>query len=248
MIFQDVKIFFINPSEPLYIKKEKVKLLYELCSDKNHQIIMSELLEYCYDPSPELSRLSLEMLWRIPSKIDLALGFIIKVFNKILVESKSNNFINHLFDEICIGMHLLHRKFKQKLQLGEMVEIVLDNWNKIITSEAKSGYIYFFMKFASKNKGEMVTRAVTAVEDFETEEDEVQLGMLGVVMKTHLDFPNKLSPTLKRVFVFSSENSDNPDLRDRAFIYWRLISNYTYLYIFFDNFILNILAVIILRS
>lgn len=195
---------------------------------------MSELLEYCYDPSPELSRLALEMLWRIPSKIDLAIGFIMKVFNKILIESKSNSFINHLFDEICIGMHLLHRKFKQKLELGDKVEIILGNWHKIITSKAKSGYIYFFMKFASLNKEEMVERAVTAVEDFETEEDEVQLGMLGVVMKTHLDFPNKLSPTLKRIFTFSSESADNPDLRDRAFIYWRVISNIFLIYFYYN--------------
>jgi vesicle coat complex subunit len=225
LIFQDVKIFFINPSEPLYLKKEKVRLLFELCNDKNHKIIVSELLEYCYDPSPELSRLSLEMLWRIPSKIELALDSALKVFKKIINESKNNHFINHLFDEVCIGMHLLHRKFKQKANLEELIEMVLDNWQKILTSDAKCGYIYFFMKFAMKNKNEMSERAITLAEDFENEEDEVQLAILGAVMRAYLDFPNRLGETVKRVFTFASENSENPDLRDRAFIYWRLISN-----------------------
>jgi AP-1 complex subunit beta-1 len=121
-------------------------------------------------------------------------------------------------------MHLLHRKFKTKASLDDLVEIVLNNWHKVLTSDAKCGYIYFFLKFGAKNKQEMGNRAVTLAEDFENEEDEVQLGILGVVMKAYLDFPNKLGEIVKKVFTFASENSENPDLRDRAFIYWRLIS------------------------
>ena len=201
-----------------------MRILFELCSDKNHKMIISELLEYCYDPSPDLSRLSLEMLWRIPSKIEMSLDSIFKVFRKILTESKTNNFINHLFDEVCIGMHFLHRKFKRKASLEDLVEIILENWQKIITSEAKCGYIYFFMKFAAKSKTEMAKWAKIVSEDFENEEHEVQLGSLGVVMRAFLDFPDELGETVKRVFAFSSESAENPDLRDRAFIYWRLIS------------------------
>ena len=189
-------------------------------------MIVSELLEYCYDTSPELSRLSLEMIWRIPSKIEAAYPSIQKVFKKILMESKSNNFINHLFDEICIGMHYLQRKFKQRPESNELVEIILDNWHKIQTSEAKCGYVYFFMKFAAENKGEMVGRALVLSEDFEAEDHEVQLGILGAVMKAYLDFPSELGETAKSVFRFSSESSEHPDLRDRAYIYWRLISKW----------------------
>ena len=165
------------------------------------------------------------MIWRISAKIELALNSVLKVFTRIINESKNNNFINHLFDEVCIGMHLIHRKFKQKAVLNELIEVILDNWPKVLTSEAKCGYVYLYMKFAIKNKAKMSDRAVSLAEDFENEEDEVQLGILGAIMRAYLDFPNRLAETVKRVFTFASENSENPDLRDRAFIYWRLISN-----------------------
>lgn len=225
LIFQDAKIFFINPSEPLYIKKEKVRFLFELCSDKNHKVIISELLEYCYDPSPELSRLSLEMLWRIPLKIELGLPSILKIFQKILNESQSNSFINHLFDETCIGMHFIHRKFKSRAYFAShLLDIVLQNWLKISTAEAKCGFIYFLNKFGSKQREKLAERIEALVDDFENEEDEVQLAILGAVMKASLDLPNRLGPVVQKVFCFCSESSPNPDLRGRAFVYRRLIS------------------------
>lgn len=220
-----MKIFFINPSEPLYIKTEKVRFLFELCSDKNHQMIVSELLEYCYDPSPELSRLALEMLWRVPLKIELALGSIVKVFKKVLTESESNQFINHLFDEVCVGMAFIHRRFKARAGLTyDLMEMVLGNWPKVFSSGAKCGYIYFFGLYASQQKLKLVPRAEALCEDFENEEDEVQLAVLGAVMKAYLDFPAQLGAAVQRVFRFCSESASNPDLRDRAYVYWRLIS------------------------
>lgn len=209
----------------MYIKKEKVRFLFELCSDKNHNMIVSELLEYCYDPSPELSRLSLEMLWRIPLKIELALGSILKIFKKILSESQRNHFINHLFDESCIGMHFIHRKFKSRADpSSELLEVLMANWAKVTTSEAKCGFIYFLMKFGAKRKAHLVEQIEILADDFENEEDEVQLAVLGAVMKASLDFPVKLGPTVQKIFKFCTETATNPDLRDRAFIFWRLMS------------------------
>ena len=31
---------------------------------------------------------------------------------------------------------------------------------------------------------------------------------------------------LQKLFMLSTDESDNPDLRDRAFIYWRLLAKY----------------------
>ena len=210
----------------MYIKIEKVKVLYELCNDKNHQMIIPELLEYCYDPSPEFSSLSLEILWRISLKLENCLESIIKIFQKILKECENNTFINHLFNKICIGMQFIERKYKNIAKFKLLIPMILSNYEKIVGNPSKIAYLYFFMKSGQSSQESAVENISIICEDFENEDIEVQLVIVSALMKTYLNFSSDLSSLTKKVFQYCTEASEHPDLRDRAFIYWRLISNY----------------------
>lgn len=209
----------------MYIKTEKIRLLFLLCNKKNQKTITSELMEYCYDPSPELSRIALEMLWRISLKLEVCLNSVLKIFQKLLKDSKTNNFINHLFNEICIGLQYIQRKYNKKAQISPLIDNLLEGWEKTNESEAKISFLYFFVKFGFRKKELVIQILKDVCEDFQNEESDVQLVSLTALMKYYLDYPKQLEKLTQKIFKYCSEYSENPDLRDRAFIYWRLISN-----------------------
>ena len=53
---------------------------------------------------------------------------------------------------------------------------------------------------------------------------QVQLALLTASVKLFLKRPTSGEDIIKRVFKWVTEEVDNPDLRDRGFIYWRLLS------------------------
>lgn len=57
------------------------------------------------------------------------------------------------------------------------------------------------------------------------EEDlNVQLQILNTAVKIYVNHPSNFLEQLSTLFKTASEHTDNPDLRDRAFIYWRLLN------------------------
>lgn len=64
----------------------------------------------------------------------------------------------------------------------------------------------------------------TFLETFEEEDPAVQLQLLSATVKCFLKNPEDTQDMVQRVLDMATEESDNPDLRDRGFIYWRLLS------------------------
>ena len=53
---------------------------------------------------------------------------------------------------------------------------------------------------------------------------QVQLQLLTAVVKLFLKRPQNSQELVQRVLTLATQDSDNPDLRDRGYIYWRLLS------------------------
>lgn len=53
---------------------------------------------------------------------------------------------------------------------------------------------------------------------------QVQLQLLTAVVKLFLKRPTETQTLVQSVLSLATQDSDNPDLRDRGYIYWRLLS------------------------
>ncbi|EFA04983.2 AP-2 complex subunit beta-like Protein [Tribolium castaneum] len=62
------------------------------------------------------------------------------------------------------------------------------------------------------------------LEGFADENAQVQLQLLTAVVKLFLKRPAHTQALVQHVLSLATQDSDNPDLRDRGFIYWRLLS------------------------
>lgn len=61
------------------------------------------------------------------------------------------------------------------------------------------------------------------LETFDEEDHAVQLQLLTATVKCFLKNPEDTQDMVQKVLDMATEESDNPDLRDRGFIYWRLL-------------------------
>ena len=52
----------------------------------------------------------------------------------------------------------------------------------------------------------------------------MQLQLLTAIVKLFLKKPNECQQLVQTVLSLATQDSDNPDLRDRGYIYWRLLS------------------------
>ena len=52
----------------------------------------------------------------------------------------------------------------------------------------------------------------------------VKLQLLTATVKLYLKKPDDAEEAIQRVLKLATEEADNPDLRDRAYIYWRMLS------------------------
>lgn len=223
IIFTDPKVFFVSYKDPLYIKREKLTILTQICNERQHQLIISELHEYCHDPSPDFSKLAIHALWQIAARIDVALDSIYKIFSKILSQDQASSFLGHLLAEICIGIQMLHRKYKNQRETRDLAKWMAKHWVQMSDENSKTAFLYLIQKFPCQDKKELQDLLEGIVEDFQTEDPSVQMGIMGLVMKSYLDSPNLFKKVMEKTLKMATEGSENPDLRDRAYVFWKLI-------------------------
>ena len=62
------------------------------------------------------------------------------------------------------------------------------------------------------------------IDSFEDEDTSVQLQLVTAVVKLFLKKPKETKDMVKRILEMATEESDDADLKDRGYVYWRLLS------------------------
>lgn len=89
--------------------------------------------------------------------------------------------------------------------------------------EARASMIWIIGEYAERidNADELLE---SFLEGFHDENTQVQLQLLTAIVKLFLKRPTDTQELVQQVLSLATQDSDNPDLRDRGFIYWRLLS------------------------
>jgi len=65
------------------------------------------------------------------------------------------------------------------------------------------------------------------IETFSNEERAVQLQILTSAVKVFIKYPDECESLISQLLTIATERVGNPDVRDRAYIYWRMLSTDT---------------------
>ena len=212
----EIKVFFCKYNDPIYVKMEKLEIIIKLVSERNVDQVLLELKEYATEVDVDFVRKSVSAIGRCAVKLERAAERCIGVLLE-LIQTK----VNYVVQESVIVIKDIFRRYPNRYE--SIIATLCDNLDTLDEPQAKASMIWIIGEYAERidNADELLD---TFLETFEEEDPAVQLQLLTATVKCFLKNPEETQDMVQRVLDLATEESDNPDLRDRGFIYWRLLS------------------------
>jgi len=212
----DVKMFFCKYNDPVYVKMEKVDIMVMLVSDRNVEQVLLELKEYATGVDVDFVRRSVRSIGRVAVKLERASERTIDVLHE-LIETK----VNYVVQEAIIVIKDIFRKYPSRYE--KVLCTLCDCLDVLDEPEAKASMIWIMGEYA-----ERIENAEQNLDDFLTnftdEPPEVQIQLLTAIVKLFLKRPASTQDMVSKVLKCATEDSHDHDLRDRGYVYWRLLS------------------------
>jgi len=212
----EIKVFFCKYNDPIYVKMEKLEIIIKLVSDRNIDQVLLELKEYATEVDVDFVRKSVSAIGRCAVKLERAAERCIGVLLE-LIQTK----VNYVVQESVIVIKDIFRRYPNRYE--SIIATLCDNLDTLNEPQAKASMIWIIGEYAERidNADELLE---TFLETFDEEDSAVQLQLLTAAVKCFLKNPEDTQEMVQRALDMATEESDNPDLRDRGFIYWRLLS------------------------
>ena len=128
--------------------------------------------------------------------------------------------VNYVVQEAIVVIKDIFRKYPNKYE--SIIGTLCENLDSLDEPDAKAAMIWIVGEYAERidNAGELLE---SFLENFVDENTQVQLQLLTAIVKLFLKRPSGTQELVQKVLSLSTQETDNPDLRDRGYIYWRLL-------------------------
>ena len=218
LLLCSIKVFFCKYTDPIYIKMEKLELLVRLVTLSNVDQVLTELRDYATEIDVEFVRRTVRGIGKIAVKLNdvEAAAKCISVLLS-LIELKTN----YLVQESVTVVRDIFRKYPTDYEL--VISALCENLESLDQPDAKASMIWILGEYADRIES---THEILGsfLELFVDEPVVVQQQLLTACVKLYLKSPSTGEAVVREVLETVAEKCDNPDLRDRAYIYWRLLS------------------------
>ncbi|KAF6021399.1 AP1B1 [Bugula neritina] len=196
---QDLKVFFVK-----------------LTNQANIEQVLAELKEYATEVDVDFVRKSVRAIGRCAIKVDTAAEKCVSTLLD-LIQTK----VNYVVQEAIVVIKDIFRKYPNKYE--SVIATLCENLDTLDEPEARASMIWIIGEYAERidNADELLE---SFLEGFQDENTMVQLQLLTAIVKLFLKRPNDTQELVQQVLALATQESDNPDLRDRGYIYWRLLS------------------------
>jgi AP-2 complex subunit beta-1 len=213
----DIRVFFCKYNDPIYVKVTKLELIFMLANEKNIGEVLTELREYATEIDVHFVRKSVRAIGKLAIKIESSARQCINTLLE-LVATK----VTYIVQEATVVIRNIFRKYPN--QYESIISTLCENLDSLDEPEAKAAMIWVIGQYASRieNSDQLLE---DFLDSFADEPVEVQLALLTATVKLFIQRPTKGQDLVPKVLKWATEDTDNPDLRDRGYMYWRLLSS-----------------------
>lgn len=224
-LFKDnYKFFFVQYNEPIYLKIEKIQLLYRLCNNNNFENVIKELKIYATtELNNDIIKQCVKYIGYIGLKYEKSVDLCVSIFSEFF-DSSSEVLLN----EVSIVSRDIIRKYKSSsIQLLEKInsDLII---NVLTDNEAKSSLIFLLGEYCNliPESNEYIAELIETYNSNATSTD-IKLQILSTAVKNFINKPDEKNSEniVKLCLKKGAEESENPDVRDRAYFFWRLLEN-----------------------
>ncbi|VDL94714.1 unnamed protein product [Schistocephalus solidus] len=213
---QEIKAFFVKYNDPIYVKLEKLDIMIRLTNQANIAQVLSELKEYAKEVDVDFVRKAVRAIGRCAIKVEASAERCVSTLVELI-----NTKVNYVVQEAIVVIKDIFRKYPNKYE--SIISNLCENLDTLDEPEARASMIWIIGEYAERidNADELLQ---SFLDGFLDENTQVQLQLLTAIVKLFLKRPSDTQELVQNVLGLATQESDNPDLRDRGYIYWRLLS------------------------
>ncbi|SAM07572.1 hypothetical protein [Absidia glauca] len=216
VLSNEMRVFFCKYNDPPYVKMEKLEIMIRLCNDRNVDQLLSELKEYANEVDVDFVRKAVNAIGRCAIKIEEAAERCINVLLDLI-----NTGVSYVVQEAIVVIKDIFRKYPHTYE--GIIPTLCENLDALDEPEAKASLTWIIGEYAERieNADDLISNFL---ENFIEENAQVQLQLLTATVKLFLKKPSENQDLVQRVLQTATNECDNADIRDRAYVYWRLLS------------------------
>mmetsp|Transcript_12155 Transcript_12155/g.24792 ORF Transcript_12155/g.24792 Transcript_12155/m.24792 type:complete len:399 (-) Transcript_12155:2731-3927(-) len=134
LISQEVRVFFCKYNDPLYVKLEKLQVIYRLTTPRNANLVLGELKEYTAEIDEEFVRRSVHTMGQIALKLESEAESCVSLLLDFLKTD-----LGHLVEEAVLALRDVFRKYPERFY--GVVEVLCRTANKVELPSARASLV-----------------------------------------------------------------------------------------------------------
>lgn len=213
---KEIRVFFCKYNDPVYIKMEKVDIMIRLADNKNIDQVLHEFKEYATEVDVDFVKKSVRAVGRCAIKLERAAERCVQCLLDLIMLR-----VNYVVQEAVIVIKDIFRKYPNRYEM--IIKDLFEQLESLDDPEAKSSMIWIIGEYAERID-DADSQLSNFLQNFNDEPSQVQLALLTATVKLFLKKPDEAEGMITQLLTMATEECLNPDLRDRAYIYWRLLS------------------------
>lgn len=211
--------YICNYNDPFFIKIEKMEIMYEISTKKNTKKILNEFYEYHKELNSDFVKIALKYIYKIALKVKNEAPHAIAIYKKILEKLNDGS---EYFNDIATGAAIIIRALPKVKGGTDLVKSLSKRHKRLREQEAIVAFLWLLGEYCEKveKSGKILAHFS---ENFFSHTSAVQLQTLNSGIKMYLNEIEPIDEVLQELLQKISDKSTSPDLRDRGYIYWRLL-------------------------
>ncbi|ABO94494.1 Beta adaptin-like protein [Ostreococcus lucimarinus CCE9901] len=212
------KAFFCKYNDPSYVKHEKLNILVKITNENNVGDILLELKEYSGEVDIEFARKAIRSIGICALSVpEYSQGCVSALM--CIIDTK----VNYAVQEALVVLKDIFRCYPDRYE--SVISRLCQSLVSLDEPEAKKSFIWILGEYADRIEN-VIDLLRTFIDGVDDEPVVVQLQLLTSTVKLFLKRPSEESKSLvQQMLMFATHESEHPDLRDRAYVYWRLLSH-----------------------
>lgn len=213
---KEVRVFFCKYNDPSYIKMEKLDIIISTCLPSNVNPVLDELAEYCNSVDVHFVKKTVRVIGQLALKIPPTARRCVDILVK-LVEGKAT----YAVEAAIVVVADLLRRFPGEFE--SIIGQVCKNIEKLSDPAAKVALVWILGEYNGLIEHVDVLLD-PFLDTFHDEVPDVQIQIVTAFVKVYLQSPETSKDQLQFLLSEATKESVLPDVRNRAMIYWRLLS------------------------
>ncbi|KAG9250544.1 adaptin N terminal region-domain-containing protein [Emericellopsis atlantica] len=215
ILSKEMRVFFCKYNDPPYVKLQKLEIMVRIANEKNYEQLLAELSEYALEVDMDFVKRAVKAIGQVAIKIESASAKCVQTLEDLLATK-----VNYVVQEVVVVIKDILRKYPG---FEGVIPTLCKHIDELDEPTARASLIWIVGEYAERisNADEILA---SFVDEFNEEFAQTQLQILTAAVKLFLKKPSSAQGLVQKVLQSATAENDNPDIRDRAYVYWRLLS------------------------